>query len=158
ARIAGSVTVPDVLRDRFRSPALGLLATVLILLFLSVNLVAQFKAGAIVMQEALRLPPERITLPVAGAAVDKGYLIGLIIFALTVVAYTTYGGFWAVTWTDVLEGLVMLVGVIVLAVLAVQAVPAVGGLDGLSAATERLRQQDPRLVYGPGPNNFLPLG
>jgi sodium/pantothenate symporter len=31
-------------------------------------------------------------------------------------------------------------------------------LHGLSAATERLRQQDPELVYGPGPKNFLPLG
>src|SRR5262245_31866909 len=57
ARIAGSVTVPDVLRDRFQSPALGIVSTVLILLFLTFNLVAQFKGGALVMKEALRLPP-----------------------------------------------------------------------------------------------------
>src|SRR3954469_25325179 len=34
ARISGAVTVPDVLRDRFNSPALGVLASVLILVCL----------------------------------------------------------------------------------------------------------------------------
>lgn len=257
SRIAGSVTVPDVLRDRFQSPALGVTATLIILVMLIVNLVAQFKAGAIVMQEALRLPPargtfdkvavheqgkklvlhfdladgttatqevaapgenakfldrrtevrtepeegdvphvltffqaegkvvtkrvnfppQRLQLPVTGRWIDKGYLIGLLIFAFTVVAYTTYGGFWAVTLTDVLEGLVMLIGVVVMAVLAVSVVrpvtverlpaappgqtaatPVKVELHGLAAATESLRQQDPQLVYGPGPRDYLPLG
>jgi sodium/pantothenate symporter len=256
ARIAGSVTVPDVLRDRFGSPTLGICSTLIILVLLVFNLVAQFKGGANVMKEALRLPPERaeflkakvdpptkllvlyfqrpngepaeratplpdesarylrdktvvnpepaeqahvlvhfqvqqetvekkvtfppqeIRLPISGMTIEKGYLIGLIIFAMTVVAYTTYGGFWAVTWTDVLEGMVMLIGVVVMAVLAVRAVepivverapPSQAGstgpaavvkeeLHGLAAATETLRQNDARLVYGPGPASYLPLG
>ncbi|HYT94172.1 MAG TPA: hypothetical protein VEL76_35980, partial [Gemmataceae bacterium] len=245
ARISGSVTVPDVFRDRFQSPALGILASVLILIFLCFNLVVQFKAGGVVMQEAIRLPPadaiyrgaevdpehilvlafetpegktlkpqktplptrkaeflpertkvdgtnrevrvsfrhdgkitekkvrfppQRVAIPWLDEGPEKGYLIGLLIFALTVVAYTTYGGFWAVTWTDVLEGLVMLVGVVVMAILALRAVEPItsGGkeLTGLAAATERLRQQDPQLVYGPGPegvsppigHGYLPLG
>ncbi len=33
------------------------------------------------------------------------YVLGLLIFAITVIAYTAYGGFWAVTWTDVLQGI-----------------------------------------------------
>lgn len=272
ARISGAVTVPDVLRDRFESPGLGICATLLILLYVAFNLVAQFKAGGLVMKEALRLPPARaqfvsaevqgnqvvltfcledghtelqrtpiphlqatylpertrvneeqevevyfqvggrvlekhvrfppqkVRLPILGLRVDKGYLIGLVIFALTVVGYTTYGGFWAVTWTDVLEGLVMLVGVILMAVLAVRAVPSVvqagrpdvsptatatpdgqaepsddgaragdkqlahsarprsTQLHGLAAATQRLWEQDPQLIRGPGPGQFLPLG
>lgn len=232
SRISGSVTVPDVLRDRFQSPALGITASLLILLFLTFNLVAQFKAGGLVMKAALRLPPanadfidaeidadknlvlrfrladgggekqrtplprenavylpertlvhgdtkevevffraggeelykrvrfptQKISVPFLSSPMDTGYLIGLIIFALTVIAYTTYGGFWAVTWTDVLEGLVMLAGVVIMAILAIRAVPPIDGLHGLSAATERLRQQDPHLVYGPGPSNYLPLG
>lgn len=239
-RIAGSVTVPDVFRDRFESPALGITASLLLLLFLPFNLVAQFKAGGLVMKEALLLPPapaefqtaevdgeknlvlhfrltedgstqkqkvplpdekavylpertrvdrhevhvffqvddrtlekqvrfpeQKVTLPGSREPVSKGYLLGLLIFALTVVAYTTYGGYWAVTWTDVLEGLVMLVGVVVMAFLAVRAVESVTLTDssgasrelhGLAAATERLRQQDSRLVTGPGPNHYLPLG
>jgi Na+/proline symporter len=231
ARLAGAVTLPDVLRDRFRSPTLGILSTLLILLFLTFNLVAQFKAGGLVMKEALRLPPaparfrdaqvmgdrlvlrfdladggieeqraplpdesakylpdrtvddsaaqavrvyflvrgqeisklvrhpsQKIQLPWPRLAIDKGYLLGLVIFAATVVAYTTYGGFWAVTWTDVLEGLVMLAGVVLMAVLAVRAVPALDGQTGLTAATLHLQQQDPQLVRGPGPKGYLPLG
>jgi SSS family solute:Na+ symporter/sodium/pantothenate symporter len=93
-----------------------------------------------------------------GFEIERGYLIGLAIFAFTVVAYTAYGGFWAVTWTDVLEGLVMLIGVVVMAVLAVGAVPELDGKTGLAAATEHLRRQDPALVTAPGPGNFLSLG
>lgn len=233
ARISGAVTVPDVFRDRFRSPTLGLTASGLILLFVAFNLVAQFKAGGLVIDAALDLPPaqadflhaevdarknlvlhfrladgspdrQKTPLPVEqarylperttvvenqlvkvhfqvgdreltkqvkfpsqkvqllGGPKEKGYVIGLLLFALTVVGYTTYGGFWAVTWTDVLEGVVMLIGVVLMAFLAMRAVAPIQGpegeLHGLAAATEHLRQQDPALVYGPGPKNFLPLG
>lgn len=151
ARINGSVTVPDVFRDRFNSPTLGLVATLLIFFFLVFNMVAQFKSGGLVLRTALGLPKHDLAIPILGGTVDQGYLIGLCIFAFTVIAYTTYGGFWAVTWTDVLEGIVKIVGVTLLAILAVR---AVGGLD---VATERLRTQDPALVEGPGPSSFLPL-
>jgi Na+/proline symporter len=240
ARQSGAVTVPDVFRDRFASPALGVTCSLLILFFLLFNLVAQFKAGGLVMKEAIRLPsaqatllpertridaqhnlaltfqepdgtldrqrtplpsesaaylsartqvdqerqqvrvyfqagpntiekqvkfpPQKLHVPGTGLRVELGYLLGLFIFALTVVAYTTYGGFWAVTWTDVLEGLVMLIGVITMTVLALKAVPPIDGHTGLAAATEHLRRLKPPegkagdLVYGPGPKGFLPLG
>ena len=56
ARQSSTVTVPDVFRDRFASPALGITCSLLILFFLLFNLVAQFKAGGLVMKEAIRLP------------------------------------------------------------------------------------------------------
>src|SRR5206468_12964421 len=111
ARMTGAVTVSDIFRDRFRSPTLGILSTLLVLGFLSVNLIAQFKAAGLVMKEALHLPPGMVELPLLGQSIDRGYLYGLLIFAVTVVAYTTYGGFWAVAWTDVLERSVKLLGV-----------------------------------------------
>jgi sodium/pantothenate symporter len=80
------------------------------------------------------------------------YILGILIFALTVVAYTTYGGFWAVTWTDVLQGIVIVVGAVLLMVLALNKV------GGLNEATSKLQQIDPKLVTGPGPNNYLPVG
>src|SRR5579884_3501287 len=52
SRLSGAITVPDVLRDRFQSPLLGLLASVFLLIFLVFNLVAQFKAGGLIMREA----------------------------------------------------------------------------------------------------------
>src|SRR5207244_6230792 len=52
SRLSGAITVPDVLRDRFQSPALGLFASSFLLLFLLFNLVGQFKAGGLIMRRA----------------------------------------------------------------------------------------------------------
>jgi SSS family solute:Na+ symporter/sodium/pantothenate symporter len=179
SRLTGAITVPDVLRDRFRSPLLGLLASVFLLLFLVFNLVAQFKAGGLIMRKAsegIKDTPAYQTartwsadaLATVGTWSEQGaakptdklydlgypdYVLGILIFALTVVAYTTYGGFWAVTWTDVLQGLVIVAGALLLMGFALAQVP--GGLEG---ATEKLRQQSPELISGPGPNQFMPLG
>jgi SSS family solute:Na+ symporter/sodium/pantothenate symporter len=177
SRLSGAITVPDVLRDRFQSPALGVLASVFLLLFLIFNLVGQFKAGGIILREAcggVRDTPayqgarDSTARAVTAAglwseerAEPKGklydqeypdYVLGLLVFAVTVVAYTAYGGFWAVTWTDVLQGIVIILGAVLLMVLAL----AKSG--GLAAATTRLRDIDPALVRGPGPGEFLPLG
>ncbi|MFP6692989.1 MAG: hypothetical protein VB875_08230, partial [Pirellulales bacterium] len=53
ARISGAITVPDVLRDRFGSAKFGLLAVLLIVFFMSFNLVAQFKAGSLILKTLL---------------------------------------------------------------------------------------------------------
>ena len=50
SRRTGAITVPDLIRERFGSPTAGLTASLLILFFMSAMMVAQFKAGAIVMQ------------------------------------------------------------------------------------------------------------
>ncbi|HEV3204690.1 MAG TPA: hypothetical protein VGY77_09910 [Gemmataceae bacterium] len=178
SRISGAITVPDVLRDRFQSPVLGLLAGMSLVFFLVFNLVAQFKAGGLIMRQAgggihqtAVYKKARVatadTLTGLGAwdettaAQREGdlddtdypdYVLGILIFALTVVAYTTYGGFWAVTWTDVLQGLVIVMGAVLLMILALNKV------GGLGQATAQLRRIDPSLVSGPGPANFLPLG
>lgn len=177
SRLTGAITVPDVLRDRFQSPMMGLLAGVFLLLFLVFNLVGQFKAGGLIMSEAcggIRVTAgyakarattaEILTtsqLWDADTAKDRGrkfggsdypdYVLGMLIFALTVVVYTTYGGFWAVTWTDVLQGVVIVAGAIMLMVLALHQV------GGLEVATNQLRSQ-PELLTGPGPDNFVPVG
>src|SRR5439155_2988369 len=80
------------------------------------------------------------------------YVLGVLLFAVTVVAYTTYGGFWAVTWTDVLQGLMIVAGAILLMILALHRV------GGLNKATRRLQEIDPQLLTGPGPDSFVPLG
>jgi SSS family solute:Na+ symporter/sodium/pantothenate symporter len=178
SRLSGSITVPDVLRERFHSPALGLLAGIFLVLFLIVNLVGQFKAGGLIMRKAAEGVTDTAVYQgardVSVAALDAmgawdektgeqnagkfygneypDYVLGILIFALTVVAYTTYGGFWAVTWTDVLQGLVIVAGALLLMFFALRQ------MGGLAPATAALRQQDPRLVTGPGPDNYLPIG
>jgi SSS family solute:Na+ symporter/sodium/pantothenate symporter len=178
SRLSGAITVPDVLRDRFQSPALGLCASVFLLVFLVVNLIGQFKAGGLILRKANEGLKEtsayRATraatagvlqatgawredeaAQVPGSLYDQeypDYVLGILIFALTVVAYTTYGGFWAVTWTDVLQGLVIVAGALLLMGFALLRV------GGLSNATRRLQQVDPALLTGPGPGEYLPLG
>jgi SSS family solute:Na+ symporter/sodium/pantothenate symporter len=179
SRLSGCITVPDVLRDRYQSPALGVVAGLLILLFLVFNLVAQFKAGGVILQQAcggVRGSPvyERARSAVAetlastsawdpehatrhsGTLYDDGYpdyVLGILIFAITVVAYTTYGGFWAVTWTDVLQGLIMVAGALLLMFLALD---QVGGLG--NASRQMMQKHETDLLTGPGPHNFLPIG
>src|SRR5207247_93594 len=65
------------------------------------------------------------------------------------IAYTTYGGFWAVTWTDVLQGIVMVVGALLLMGLTLYHV------GGLGNATLKLREHGSDLLTGPGPDDFV---
>lgn len=154
SRTSGSVTMPDLFRARFASPTAGLVCSLLIISFMTIMMFAQFKAGAVVMKSAWPgggsgLPTEAAVagpaaaeepLPAAAsrtgrglfrwlAAADPVYLVGLAIFSLTVVGYTLIGGFLAAVWTDLLQSVMMFVGVMILLVLALT---AAGGLEEAS--------------------------
>ena len=145
ARKTGSITIPDVLRERFGSPALALTSTLIIAVLLSVYLVPQFKLAGIILKHllagsawldnsALWLRSLDIGIP---AGVDPDYLICLFMFSVMVVAYTVVGGFRAVVWTDVLQGFVMVVGVVVMLAIALWDV------GGLAKTTQRLSRFRP---------------
>ena len=126
ARISGAITIPDVLRDRFRSAPFGLIAVALIVFFMTFNLVAQFKAGSEILRtllgpidlfgQAANALPEGLT---ALSPLGSEYVLCLLVFGISVILYTTYGGFHAVVWTDVMQGIVMVVGVIIMLPLAI---------------------------------------
>lgn len=176
SRRTGAITVPDLLRARFDSPALGLLSSLLIVGFLSVMLVAQFKPGAILMKLVLpgsgglaflseiedpgiapALPAA--TTPDAGAKAakaapaspfDNAYYIGLAVFTLTVVGYTLAGGFLASVWTDLLQSILMWFGVVLLVGFTFA---RLGGLEAANRAA--MEAASPALMAGPG---FAPAG
>jgi SSS family solute:Na+ symporter/sodium/pantothenate symporter len=50
SRRTGAITVPDLIRERFNSPAAGLISSLLILFVMSFMMVGQFKAGAEIMK------------------------------------------------------------------------------------------------------------
>ncbi len=52
SRRCGAITIPDLFRLRFGSPAVGVVASLFILFYMSFMMVAQFKAGALVMKIA----------------------------------------------------------------------------------------------------------
>ncbi|MFT5527949.1 MAG: Na+/pantothenate symporter, partial [Pirellulaceae bacterium] len=144
ARKSGAITIPDLLRERFESRGFAVLATVLMVFFVSFNLIAQFKGGSVILQTLLEdvelFENSRVAVgsvirnvPYFGLA-DPGYFLCLLVFAFAVIIYTTYGGFRAVVWTDVMQGFVMVFGVVIMLPLALMMV------GGLGAATEKMNQ------------------
>ena len=149
ARQTGALTLVDLLRDRYKSDAVGVVYALIIVFVTTIYLMAQFVAGARILENML----------------DISYLTGLLIFASSVVAYTTYGGFRAVAWTDTLQGIVMIVGVVLLVPFALA---AVDGLENATLSGRRplAKREDPvakekgvpterhAYLYGPGPKKI----
>ena len=163
SRRTSALTVPDLFRGRFDSPVLGLVTSLLIMFFLSFMMAAQFKAGAIVMKLSLpHFAHEAVSLalsedlPAGASSLGVGYYIGLVVFSITVVGYTLWGGFLASVWTDLFQSVLMLLGVLVLLALAL---PLAGGLE--HATRVAIEQTGPGFATGPGyvPDGhpFLPL-
>jgi SSS family solute:Na+ symporter/sodium/pantothenate symporter len=160
SRRTGAITLPDFFRERFGSPALGLLTSLIVIVFVTVNLVPQFKAGAILVKSVMPTPANAwasgVLQDVWGAQAagwDSGYLLGLLLFSATVVAYTAYGGFLAAIWTDVFQSLVMAAGVLILLPLAI------GAAGGLNEATIKgMELAGGGFGFGPGAGRaFHPL-
>jgi sodium/pantothenate symporter len=167
ARRTGAITIPDVLRDRFESPLFGAIATVLIVFLMSFNLIAQFKGGSVILETLLTdVPLFQSVAASLGSALEgvplfhgagQAYLTCLLVFTVVVVVYTTYGGFRAVVWTDVMQGFVMVFGVAIMLPLALWEV------GGLGKATEETARMTPpqfvelRLVLNEPRETNLPI-
>jgi len=111
-----SLTLPDYLERRFDdgSGALRLLSALFILVFFTFYTSSGLVAGG-------RLFEEVFGLDYAWAVTAGG---------LVVVLYTFVGGFLAVSWTDLVQGVLMFVALIIVCVMGVA---AAGGLDGVVA-------------------------
>lgn len=160
SRRTGAITVPDLLRERFASPTIGLVTSLLIMFFVMITMVAQFKAGAIVM---------KLAWPSGGALglsesidpkqIDIAYIIGLAIFSLIVVTYTMIGGFLASVWTDLFQSVLMAIGVMLLFFLIV---PSTTRAAHSYPTQQAVQSVGPAYASGPGRTAegvpFLPLG
>lgn len=173
SRRTGAITLPDLLRERFGSPALGLLTSLFIIVFLTIFMEAQFVAGARILKivmtgESLQqiaavedggpepapdAPAATVAATAGASGANQAYLVGLTVFTLTVVAYTAYGGFLAAVWTDVFQSLIMAGGVLILLPLALW---KCGGLE--AATTAGMAQAGTDFAFGPGAGRaFHPL-
>ena len=99
SRKLGAVTVIDVIRARYRSNAIANIAALIIVLFFAATMVAQFVGGAKLFE----------------AVTGYSYVVGLCLFGIAVIIFTTVGGFRGVAVTDAMCGVAMLVGIAVLA-------------------------------------------
>ncbi|MBR4904287.1 MAG: sodium/pantothenate symporter [Selenomonadaceae bacterium] len=98
ARKLNAVTVVDIIRARFQSDFLAAVAAFVIVLFFCGTMTAQFVGGA----------------KLFAAVTGYSYEAGLILFGLTVVIYTSIGGFRAVALTDTCCAIMMMIGIVLL--------------------------------------------
>jgi SSS family solute:Na+ symporter/sodium/pantothenate symporter len=145
SRQTDAITVPDIFRERFASPAVGLVSSLLILFFMAFLMIAQFKAGAILMKLSWPGDGSLSLSDEAPAGLGAAYYVGLTVFTVTVVGYTLWGGFLASAWTDLFQSLLMLAGVLILLGLAL---PAAGGLE--AATLKAMENTSPAFAFGPG--------
>jgi sodium/pantothenate symporter len=168
SRRTGAITIPDLFDARYGDQRLGLLASIFIMSFMTFLMVAQFKAGALVMQmawpgnEAYAMSGEAEGSDAGDEASElaaqqrretneaksrRAYLVGLVIFSVTVVGYTLIGGFLASVWTDMFQSVLMVVGVAIL-FMAVVPLASQGGME--KPTLDAVAATGPGYAFGPG--------
>lgn len=125
-RAGNALTLPEYFENRFadRRHILRLISAAFILLFFLFYTGSGLVAGGRLFETVFGWPYE---LAVIGGA-------------LTIILYTFMGGFLAVSWTDLVQGLLMLLALLIVPVMAVQ---AVGGMPEL---LEAVRARDVALL------------
>lgn len=112
SRKTNAVTVTDYLRVRYNSPTVVIVSSICLVLFFIAQMMSQFIGGAVLFESITGLP----------------YIYGLTLFGAIVIIYTTIGGFKAVTTTDTIQGLIMVIGGFII---LVTIVTVAGGFDSL---------------------------
>jgi len=121
-----AITVPDVLTARFDDSwhLIRVIAVVIILTMVTAYMTAQMVASGKALSSFLGMD----------------YATGVAVGGVIIIGYTFVGGYKAVSYTDVLQGVLMLVGLILVPAAAIY---AAGGWDSV---TSNLVAQDPKLV------------
>ncbi|TWT02288.1 sodium/proline symporter PutP [Planomicrobium sp. CPCC 101079] len=121
-----SITIPSFLENRLKdnSRLLRVVSGIIILVFFTFYVSSGMVAGGVFFESSFGLD----------------YHLGLVIVSAVVVAYTLFGGFLAVSYTDFVQGLMMF--------LALIAVPIIGivATGGFSETATSIREVDPALL------------
>lgn len=122
----GALTLPDYFEARFgdASHALRIVSMAIIVFFFTFYVSAQFLAAGKVLHSTFGLEP----------------FWGMVIGAVIILFYTIMGGFFAVAWTDLVQGILMAFAMIILPVAAWM---EMGGTAGIA---ERISAIDPDLL------------
>lgn len=100
-----AITIPTFLENRFKDKThlIKMISAIFIVIFFLIYTAAQFSAGA----------------KLFNAVFGLDYLPALIIGAVVIVSYTFLGGFLAVCWTDLFQGILMFFAIIAMPIIAV---------------------------------------
>ena len=122
-RLQNSITIPTFLERKLQDPTgfLRLSLAIAILFFFVFYVSGGLVAGSKLFASVFGLPR----------------VVGIFIIFAAVIAYTFLGGYLAVTWTDVIQGCLMLIGLLVIPIMAIQQ------YGGLGLVVETINQQSP---------------
>ncbi|CAH0123246.1 sodium/proline symporter PutP [Microbacterium sp. Bi121] len=126
-----SITVPSFFENRLRdsSRLLRLLAGVVILVFFTLYISSGMVAGGFFFESSF----------------NSDYLLGMLLVAGITLLYTLFGGFLGASFTDVVQGLMM---VIALIVVPIAAIIAVGGFGEVATYVEDLAPNHISVIGG----------
>lgn len=113
-KLDDALTLPDYLERRFNDKAriLRLISGAFVLFFFALYTSSGFVAGGKLFEELFQIP----------------YGWALLLGAGSVIAYTFFGGFLAISWADVLQGSLMFFALIIVAAMGMY---LIGGFDGV---------------------------
>ena len=121
-----ALTLPEYLSNRFEdnSGLIRVVSSIFVLLFFLFYTSSGLVAGGKLFEAVFDLP----------------YLWAVASGVLVIILYTAFGGFLAVSWTDLFQGLLMLIALVAIPLFALQ---VFGGVDQMS---DRIAQQNPALL------------
>lgn len=132
-----TMTMPQFLAARYQSPGLRVFAAVIIFIFMIPYSASVYMGLGYLFERVFDIP----------------YTYAAIAMAVLTAMYLVTGGYRAIALTDVVQGTVMIFGVIILLYYVVGA-PEVGGFTGALAKLEAI---NPQLVAPVGPPGWLPI-
>jgi sodium/proline symporter len=119
-----SITIPTFLENRFKDKKhlIRIISAVFIIIFFMVYTAAQFSAGAKLFNTVFGLD----------------YNVALLLGAFIIVSYTFLGGFLAVCWTDLVQGILMFLAIITLPIIALVKMGGAAKTFDLAAAISNI--------------------
>ena len=132
-----TVTMPGFLEKRYQSKGLKIASALIIFIFLVPYSASVYMGLSYFFESVFGIP----------------YLYALAFMAIMTAIYLTMGGYFAITLSDFVQGLVMIVGVFLMLFFVVNS-PQVGGLSNVLPA---LSAVDPKLASPVGPPGWVPL-
>lgn len=123
---SNSITIPSYLDSRLKddSHVLRLVSGAIILVFFTLYVSSGMVAGGKFFE----------------ASFGMNYFVGMTIIAAVTVLYTLVGGFLAVSWTDVVQGIMMVVALVALPIVGIM------HLGGTGALFDQINAIDPKLL------------
>jgi sodium/proline symporter len=107
-----SITIPEFLENRFydNSRMLRLASGLVILVFFTFYVASGFVSGAVLFENTFKM----------------NYHLGLWIVAAVVISYTLFGGFLAVSLTDFVQGVIMVLALVLVPIVTIMHVGGIG--------------------------------